>query len=562
MSHPGDRAGGRIRAGDRAGGRIHRIPIGDLPSTTPLFVDLWTGARGYRGLVPRHFLEPGALAAQRAVLAAGRYDRAALSAVLREQNEHLGAGPAALAACGRLAHPDAVVVIGGQQAGLFGGPLYTAYKALTILRLARRAEDELGVPVVPVFWIASEDSDIAEIDHTWLTDRAGDLVHLRLPTGGPDKVPVSRIRLGEGIGTLLEQAAEALPASGYAGETMDALRAAYEPGRTFPAAFGSWMAWLFREQGLVLVDPSDDRLKRMVMGLFESEIMDHSPVSAAVIEQTARLRAAGYEPQIELRDGLLTLFYQDPARDAIALKDGTFELKASGRRMRAEELRDTLRGRPDAFTPNAVLRPLFQDSLFPTLAVVLGPSEIAYYTQLTIAYERMGVVMPLLWPRASLTIVEEKSEKLREKLDVGLLDLIARGERVIDDVLRRKIPPALTERIETGRARSAETWAGVLDEIDRLDPTLHRTAQIAAARSAFPFDFMERKIAQAARRKNDVLRSQVRRLVNALAPRGGLQERTLCALRFLAQRGPGVLDEIAAAIDPSAPEHRALVVQS
>jgi bacillithiol biosynthesis cysteine-adding enzyme BshC len=321
------------------------------------------------------------------------------------------------------------------------------------------------------------------------------------------------------------------------------------------------MAWLFRDQGLVLVDPSDDRLKRMVMELFEREIMDRSPVSAAVIEQTARLRAVGYQPQIELREGLLTLFHQDPARDAIAMKDGAFELKASGKRMRAEELRDNLRGRPDAFTPNAMLRPLFQDSLLPTVAVVLGPSEIAYYTQLTVAYERMGVVMPLLWPRASLTIVEEKTERLREKLGVGLLDLMRRGESVIDDVLRRKVPASLAQRIEAGRARSAETWAGIVGEIDVLDSTLHRTAEIAAARAGFPFDFMERKIAQAARRKNDILRGQVRRIVNTLAPRGGLQERTLCALPFLARRGPSVLGELASALDPFAAEHRAPVVE-
>ena len=540
---------------------VQSIPVGELPSASSLFVDLWAGARGYRGLVPRYFREPGAFAAQAKLLAAGRYRRDELVTILRAQNEKLGAGRAAMEGLGRLARPDAVVVIGGQQAGLFGGPLYTVHKALTILELSRRMEGELGIPVVPVFWIASEDSDVAEIDHAWVTDRDGELRELRLPASAPDKVPVSRIRLGENIGALLDQVAAFLPEGGFTEETLAPLRSAYTAGRTFPQAFGAWMAWLFRDQGIVLVDPSDDRLKRMAQGLFEREIREKSPVSAAVIEQTARLEAAGYEPQIELREGMLTLFHQDPSRDAIVFKDGAYELKSTGKRLRAEQLCADLQRHPESFTPNAALRPLFQDTIFPTLAAVLGPAEIAYYTQLTIAYERMGVAMPLLFPRASVTLVEEKAEKLRARLDVSLLDLLAKGERVIDDILRREIPESLRERISSGRAGTAEAWSRVVAEIDRLDGTLHRTAELASARAARQFDFMERKIAQAARKKNEILRGQVRRLVNAVAPLGGLQERTLCALPFLARHGAAGLREAAAALDPFAPEHRAVVVQ-
>ncbi len=545
---------------------IHRIPLRDMPSTSALFVDLWAGAQGYRGLVPRHFLDPGAFAAQAKTLQKGSYRRKELAALLRDQNEKLNAGPAALNALARLTEPNAVVVIGGQQAGLFGGPLYTVHKALTILQISLRMEKELGVPVVPVFWIASEDSDIAEIDHAWLTDREGELRQVRMPAAGASaaatsRLPVSRIRLGEGIGSLLDEAVSTLPPTAFTEETMAALRSAYTAGRTWPQAFGAWMAWLFREQGLVLVDPSDDRLKRMAQGLFEREIREKSPVSAAVIEQTSRLRSAGYEPQIELREGMLTLFHQNPVRDAIAIRNGSYELKSSGKRVHADELCAQLQTHPEMFTPNAVLRPLFQDTVFPTLAVVLGPAEIAYYSQLTIAYERMGVSMPLLFPRASLTLVEEKTETLRARLDVGLIDLLRRGEGVIDDILRREVPESLTAGIAQGRARNAEAWSKVLAEIDRLDRTLHRTAELASGRSARQFDFMERKVIQAGRKKNDILRGQVRRLVNAVAPRGGLQERTLCVLPFLTRHGGAGLREAAAALDPFAPEHRALVVQ-
>jgi len=540
---------------------VHGIALGNIPATSRLFADYCEANDRIRALIPRHFQEPGAFAAQAKLLDGRRYDRRSLCAVLKEQNERLGAAAGALAGIARLQDANAVVAIGGQQAGLFGGPLYTMHKALTILAVARQAEALLRRPVVPVFWIASEDSDLAEVDHAWATDHDGALKLLRMPASAPAKVPVSRIRLGEAVGPLLDELALLLPEGDPAAAVMEDLRSAYTPGRTYPQAFGAWMARLFSPLGLALVDPSDSRLKRLAHGLFDTEITEKSPVSSAVMEQTARLRSAGYEPQIELRDGFLTLFHQDPARDAITVTPRGFELKASGRRFTPRELSDLLERSPETFTPNAVMRPLFQDTIFPTLAVVLGPAEIAYFCQLTLAYQRLEIPMPLLVPRCSLTLVEGKVERLRRKLDVTLVQLLERGDRIIDDILKRDLPQSLSGRIADGRARASETWSGIVAEIDALDPTLHRTALIGAARAASQFDFIERKIAQAARRKNDLLRRQVGRLTSALAPRGGLQERTLCAPPFLAAYGERIIRAASEAMDPFSLEHRAVVIE-
>jgi bacillithiol biosynthesis cysteine-adding enzyme BshC len=539
---------------------VHSIPVRDLPSVTPLFADFWQGSERFSSLAPHHFTRRGVFAEQARLLAGATYDRQTLVTVLREQNERLGAGSRTRDNIARLLSPGSVVVIGGQQAGLFGGPLYTVHKVLTILRVAEHAEKELGSPVVPVFWVASEDSDLAEIDHTFVTDRDDKLCELRLAGRTDGKVPVSRVRLGEEVGPLIGELAEALPIGTLSEELLAHLRAAYTPGRTYPQAFAAWMTLLFRDSGLVIVDPSDVRLKKMAHGLFEREIAEKSPITAAVITQTARLVAAGYSPQIELREGFLNLFHQDPARDAITIQNGGYQLKSSGRKFSTSELSGLLAENPDLFTPNAILRPLFQDTLFPSLAVVLGPSEIAYWSQLTLAYETMGIPMPILFPRSSLTLIEQRIERLRTKLDVGLRDVVVRGESIIDDVLKREIPPSLLGRIEDGRTGAREKWAAILAEIDKLDPTLHRTAELGSGRSMRQFDFMEKKIAQAARKKNLILRGQVGRLVAALAPRGGLQERTLNALPFLARKGMGLLARIEEAMDPFAAEHRALVL--
>jgi bacillithiol synthase len=541
---------------------VQSFALDTLPSTPRLYADFWNAKTAIRSMVPRHFREPAALAEQAALVDARTYDRRLLCEVLLEQNERLGAGAAVRDGLARLLNASSLVAIGGQQAGLFGGPLYTVHKALSILAVARYAEAALKRPVVPIFWIASEDSDLAEVDHAFVTDRDGMLASLRMPAGAPAKIPVSRIRLGEAIGPLLDELAGLLPEGDLAHEVMADLRSAYTPGRTYPQAFGAWMAHLFGPLGLALVDPSDTRLKGMAHGLFDTEITNRSPVSSAVIEQTARLAAAGYEPQVDVRDGFLTLFHQDPARDAITITARGFALRASGRKFTSRELSTLLRSSPESFTPNAMMRPLFQDTIFPTLAVVLGPAEIAYFCQLTLAYERLGIPMPVMFPRASLTLVDARVERLRTKLGVDLPRLLERGDHVIDDILREKVPASLARRIADGRQAVQRLWEGIVAEIDVLDPTLHRTALVGAARTLGSFEFMERKIAQAARKKNEVLRGQVTRLTAALAPHGGLQERTLCVVPFLAEYGSRILTAAAEAIDPLASEHRAVVVDA
>ncbi|HET6451115.1 MAG TPA: bacillithiol biosynthesis cysteine-adding enzyme BshC [Spirochaetia bacterium] len=539
---------------------VHSIALRDIPATSRLFADYCEAKPGILGLLPRYYRAPGAFAEQARLVDQRTYDRRLLCSVLAEQNERLGAGPVARRSIERLQDASSLVVVGGQQAGLFGGPLYTVHKALSILETARRAEAELRRPVVPIFWIASEDSDLAEVDHAWITDRDGALELLRMPGTSAAKIPVSRIRLGDEIGPLLDRLAGFLPEGGESSTVLADVRQAYSAGRTYPQAFGAWMAGLFGPMGLAFVDPSDTRLKRLAHGLFDREITQNSPVSSAALEQTTRLRAAGYEPQIDLRDGFLTLFHQDPARDAITITKAGFELKASGRRFTPRELSALLEQSPDSFTPNAAMRPLFQDTIFPTLAAVLGPAEVAYFCQLTLAYERLGIPMPLLVPRSSLTLVEKKIQRLQEKLGVTMVQLLERGDGVVDDILKTKVPAAVSEQLTQGRRKAAEIWDRVTAEIDALEPTLHRTVELAAGRTQRQFEFMEKKVLQAARRKDETLRRQVGRLTAALAPRRGLQERALCALPFLAAYGKRVLEVAREAIDPFAPEHRAVML--
>ena len=532
------------------------IPVGQLFPEGSLIADCWGGKAAFTSLVPRHFLDRASFAGQAGLIDGRRYDREGLAEILAAQNRAYSAGAEVMRQVEALRDPRSVVVVGGQQAGLFGGPLYTLYKALTVLALSARLEPVLKRPVVPVFWIASEDSDLAEVDHARFTNAAGALDGVSLGGGSADKLPVSRISLGPEVRTALTRLRTELPAGPLTDEVMASLSRAYAPEASYPAAFGVWMQACLKGRGLVLVDPSDPGLKRMAAGLFAREIMEKGPVARAVMRQEEKLRARGYRIQIDLRADMLTLFSQDPAREAISIADGDFMLKSSGRRASSAQLLARLENDPGSFTPNAVLRPLFQDTILPTLAVVLGPSELAYWAELPEAYAEMGIPMPVLFPRASFTLMEPKTARLLSKHGLSFHDVISRKERILDVLAAREIPDSLMTDLRGERERSREAWAALAEAVGGFEKTLKPTAQSASRAVSFRVDRLERKMVKAAKRKNDLLRDHCLRILSSLWPDGGLQERSLILPPFIARYGDGVIDLVLQRMDPFAAEHR------
>jgi bacillithiol biosynthesis cysteine-adding enzyme BshC len=541
----------------------YSVPLRDIIHGTSVVVDCWEATPRLLDLLPRHFLDRASYGALAGVLHGRRYDRPTVATVLEEQNRALGAGEASLTAARRLRDPRALVVIGGQQAGLFGGPLYTLHKALTVLALARHLEADLRCPVVPLFWIASDDHDLAEVARTWTTDPDGRLreiglaAHLAAAAG--NRLPVSQIALGGEVGAALEQAAAALAGAGSGAEVLAALSEAYRPETTFSAAFGRWLHRLLAGTGIVTIDPADARLKRLGAPLFAREIAEPGIVGRAVAEQTARLAAAGYPAQIDVREGMLTLFLHEPGRIAIETADGGLRL-SGGRRLRGGELERILEREPERFSPNAALRPLFQDTLLPTVAMVLGPAELAYCTQLRLAYERLDVPMPVLFPRASLTVVEPRIERLMRAHGLSFGEAISLGTRLASEVSRRAIPEALASRIDAARSSIAAAYGGLVDDVDRLDHSLRRTVELQAAYSARRLDIVEKKAARAMLRRDAEVGRQAAALAGALAPRGGLQERTLCPVAFAARGGMDVAARIAHGMDIWRPMHQGITV--
>lgn len=521
-----------------------------LPGVSPLFRDYLGRFDRLAPFYAHHPRDPAAPRTQAEACAARAYPRLAVRDALERLNRRFGAPEAVQRNIAALGDPDSLAVCTGQQTGLFGGPLFTLYKALTVLQLAERFQAALGRPVVPLFWMASEDHDVAEADHVQLADRTGALATVRHQAWDePAGFMPANLRLGPGIAETLAQARACLPETEFLPALWSALGDAYAPDATLAEAFGRWMTHLLGRFGLVLVDGADPALKPLAADVFRQEIAEAPRASRAILLASQTLHEAGYPAQIEARpDGVCCFLLQDGRRALLRDGDG-FRLRDSGEAVPAPLLLRLLQDVPGRFSPNVALRPIVQDSLFPTLAYVAGPGELAYFAQLRQVYAAFDVPMPLILPRASFTLLEPRMAELLERFRLGLPDLAQEPEQLASRLFRAQLPPDLEAAIAQAKAGVDEIFQGLGTVIAGVDPTLRATVGQASGHIKGHLEQLEKKAVQAVKRREAETRQQIHRICQALMPGGKPQERVFPALAFLAKYGPSLVDAVRRHLD-------------
>jgi bacillithiol biosynthesis cysteine-adding enzyme BshC len=485
------------------------------------------------------------------------HPRSEVARTLLDLNRQLGADEAALASLSAL-ESGALAVVTGQQVGILGGPLYTLYKALSAIRLARAASQSLARPVVPLFWMDADDHDFEEVRTSHLLNGSGELVSLRYDDSGePGRVPVGARRLGPGIGEVLAAAAEALPATEFKQDLLEMLEA-YAPGRSFAEAFGTFLLRLTKGSGLAVVNPSLPSLKRLAVDLFREAISRGAEAEERVRETTRELVAAGYHAQVTPVDSQLFLSYANPERYPIGVEGEGFRIGSDGRPLSREELEALVMAEPQSFSPNVLLRPLYQDRLLPTIAYVPGPAELAYFAQSSGLYSLFNVTMPLLAPRASVTVVERREARFLERYGVDLTRLNADDESLLNEIIRRHTPPKLEE--DLGRAQGCiQEITSVLErDLSEVDPTLVPAVSSTRGKLLHHLKELESKAHRAVKRKNETVRSQYLQARTALFPGFELQERKLSPLVFLNKYGLHFRRMVEESVDPRAKFHQLL----
>ena len=481
-----------------------------------------------------------------------------LARILEEQNARFGADQRVLDNARSLAGDDTYVVSTGQQTGLFTGPLYTVYKAITAVKLAKRVSEETGVRAVPVFWMAADDHDFAEINHVHVCRTDGDTLRFELGPDDPnDRRSASDRLLGPGIGPLLKQFAEALPDSEYSPSAIDALRRHCTADTSLSDAFARLMTLLFKGQGLVLVDPTDPALKPLMSPVFEREIRDPLASTRSVLAASGELAGAGFDPQVSRSPDAVNLFlYQDGQRNALSYRNGRFSNRDGSLSFTDRDLLRLLGEAPGRFTHNVVTRPLVQDSLFPTLTYIGGPAEIAYYGQLGGVYRQFGLPFPVVYPRASHTLVGARTVRILEKHGLTISHFVQGIESVIDQKLREEMPVPVTEGLRAVRGDVEAHYRNLKGHVTAIDPGLNRIVEASERKTNFALGKLEEKTLRALKKSDGVMRGQIMRADRLVYPNGQLQERVANIWQFVALHGFDVMKTLFDATDETDFRHR------
>ena len=524
------------------------IPFSAIPHTTKLFSDFLSYDPKVRPFYPQA-PDAGQVALRASVVPAGSSVHNQVADELERQNRAWGASEKTLSNIQRL-REGAHAVVTGQQVGLFGGPLLSLFKVASVLALAKQVQSA-AVPCVPVFWMATEDHDLAEVNQALLLRQDYQLAEFKATVEGKPDSPVAQVSFGAGTEELVKQAAFLL------GETpvADLLRQCYCEGETFASAYAKLYTRLFGEHGLVLLDPVDRELHRIAAPLFVEAIQRAGELDDALLARNREISTAGYHEQVKVTAESTPLFaLVEGARVPVHRVNGGFSIRK--KRIAEHALLRQIADRPEDFSANVLLRPVLQDYWLPTLAYIGGPAEIAYFAQLGAVYEKLLGRVTMVLPRMSATLLDTKSEKLLNRYEVDLEDLFHGEAPLRDELARRSLPPELKLDFESGLLAVEEAMQRISESLHKLDPTLVEAASRAAKKMRYQVGRLEKRAAQAELRKEDVLGRQAAQIENSLYPKKTLQEREISGVHYLARHGVELIDRLIEAASARCPEHK------
>ena len=546
---------------EEAGLRLEPLPFAHIPHQSRLFLDYLRDPAALRRFYPNAVRFHHELAARAPeVLAAHTTDRAALCAALSALNADWGAGAETLANVERLRRPDSVAIVTGQQVGLFTGPLYTIYKALSAVKLAG-CLTQRGTEAVPVFWLATEDHDWPEVQTAEVIACDGRLAGISLPEDlHAEGQPVGGVTLDEKIEPAVQRLLDVLPASEFSADLAALVRAAYAPGRTYGAAFARMMTALTKTYGLVLLDPLDARLKQLAAPLY-AEAARRAPEIAAAIEARSReLVEAGYHAQVHATADAFPLFiHLDGARHALArTEDGRYRVKGSraAPAYTAEELAARAADEPEAFSPNVTLRAVVQDYLLPTIAYFGGAAEVAYFAQTAEAYRVLARPVTPILHRASLTIVERRAARTLERYGLRLTDFFAGLDAVAARVVEEHLGAEQARAFDRTETTISQALAGLRAELRGFEPTLADALARGEQKIEHQLAGLRTRFHRAQLARDRAAHRQLERAAVALYPDKTLQERRLNITSLFARHGRYCVDWLFNAIDISSVDHQ------
>ncbi len=535
------------------------IPYTSVPKASALLKDYlyhFDRVSGFYGAPP---FDPASIKSIAHRLKYSDAVRGKMIEILNRQNRAFGCAQTTLDNIKLLSQPGTVAVVTGQQVGMFSGPAFTLYKALTTIKLAQSLREQ-GLQVVPVFWLATEDHDLEEVaSAAALND---EYEHIVLSDPGVRPAPrssVGRVRLSDGITATIEQWSTALPPGEARDTLLQDLRECYRPGATWGEAFGKLMTRLFGRWGVILLDPLDEEVHRLAAPVYENAISHAPDLQSRLLERSAALEKAGYHAQVHVASDS-TLVFVTVKGDRVSLdqRDGDFLLDGA-QNISRNELMTMARERPIDFSSNVLLRPIVQDTLLPTVAYVAGPSELAYFGQAQVLYDAFNRPQPVVFPRAAFTLVDRRVHRLMEKYQLTVEDAWQGKEHLSMKIAATGFSGSGGEGWSERFDRNERELTGLLErlrqDVEALDGTLLDSLKHTEEKIRYQMERLRGKISRAALQKSDLLTRHEESVLRLLTPRQELQEREVCGIYFLGRAGTSLLDRLLAQIQTGSSDH-------
>jgi len=538
--------------------RVESIPFSRIPGQSRLFIKYQTDRESLRGFYPNapNSLDDIAKFAKQ-VTAAYTLDRNEVADALAGLNDGIQAGERVAAAIERLREPTTVAVFTGQQSGLFGGPLYTIYKALTAIKTAAELNRK-GTPAVAMFWAATEDHDFDEVASVTVGGRDEPIRLTYVNNEDAKEIPVGKHTLTSEIDRLIDELEQELPPTEFSRESVGQLRDSWSRGKGFGKAFLCQLAELLGCFGMIFVDPQDKALKRLSGPIMALAAENAVLITSEIQTRDIALSEAGLHRQVLVEDDYFPLFWEtdDGVRTPLRLTSDGVRARAVNRSFSIPEIVQAIADEPHRFSAGVMLRAVVQDFLFPTALYIGGAAEIAYFAQSGAAYAVLGRPATPIIHRQSFTVVEPRHQRTLDAYGLGFDDVFADKDdvrtRVVENVIGKdaaRLFADVEEEVNIELRKLDEYFAAV-------DPTLAVNLATRRRKILYHIAALRKKAYQAEIRRNADADRRLRRVFDELYPGGALQERTLNIVGLLDRYGIDVIDWLYSAIDLEDKGHR------
>ena len=545
---------------EESGLRVETLAFERVPHQSRLFLDYLRDPLALRQFYPsavRFHHELPMRAAE--VLAAHQVDRNKVCDALEVMNTGWGAGEETQRNIKLLRDSDCLAVVSGQQAGLFTGPLYTIYKAISAVKLAG-CLSQRNTKAVPVFWIAAEDHDFMEVARAEFIGRDCRLASVEVSTEVHcEGQPVGRVALDESINGVVDRLFELLPNSEFSADMLALVRSAWQPGRTYAEAFACMMTSLLKRYGLIFLDPLDLQLKNLAAPLYAQAARRAPEIAEAIEKRSRELETAGYHAQVTASANSFPLFLHDRegARHAVLrLDSGKYKARECDEEYSADELAELALSAPERFSPNVTLRAVVQDYLLPTVAYYGGAAEIAYFAQTAEVYRVLGRPATPILPRSSLTMIERHTGRLLERYGLSLADFFDGLDPLVARVVEEHLGAATAKLFIKSEGNVNQELDNLRRQLETIDPTLASALETGRRKINYQLEGLRTRFHRAQIGRDEAALRQLQRAFDQLYPNKDLQERHINIASLLARHGTYVIDWIYNAINLGSTEHQ------